>query len=637
MKASSGLLLGHRYRLIDLLATGGMGEVWTARDEAVGRTVAVKVLREEFTGNQEFLRRLRTEARNSAALSHRNIAQMYDYGEQEGTGFLVMELVPGEPLADLLERKPVLPPEELLPILADTARGLHHAHQAAVVHRDVKPGNILIEPARANQPSVVKITDFGVSQAANQAPMTATGMVMGTAQYLSPEQAIGKPATARSDLYALGVIAYEATAGKRPFTGKSPVDIAVAHVNDPVPPLPPSTNPELARVIMRLLSKEPEDRHADAGELADELDRINAQLSGRVPYLAPIDSGIFPVVAPTLGDGLAASDEVSVLGGVGHWKSPLAPPTDGSYVVSPPQVVSQLPARRTVKRPDRLTGPRVAPPVLGSERLAARPTTANAAKPEAPEVPPVLPPAFAPQGRSPVIMPKPAATLPPARQPSSGNLPRKPYVSRETLLDSAGALRDPATPASPPRRMTGIDASPPRRMTGGGYPAALTGSAGSRGYETALGSLPTRGSRDGEGASARLGSTGPTTDGGQVQRVTGSPIRHSVSEGVPVEYPGRFAVPPPSWDTVIAPRPLIEQQIPQNAQSRHITGGRNAKKAPPLPRYQILLLLILAVVLLYLVIHSLVGNNTTTSALPKSGPQTSSVQMIFGEKGNPRG
>ncbi|NUS41425.1 MAG: serine/threonine protein kinase, partial [Terrabacter sp.] len=233
MRPSTGLALGERYRLTRRIAIGGMGEVWVADDGYLGREVAVKVLREEYTGNEDFLRRLRTEARNSAALSHPNIAQMYDYGEQDGAGFLVMELVLGEPLADLLEREPVVAPRKLLPILAATARGLHHAHLAKVVHRDVKPGNILLEHGGS-----VKITDFGVSLAANQAPMTATGMVMGTAQYLSPEQAVGQPATAASDVYALGVVAYEATAGKRPFTGSTPVDIAVAHVNAPVPPLP---------------------------------------------------------------------------------------------------------------------------------------------------------------------------------------------------------------------------------------------------------------------------------------------------------------------------------------------------------------------------------------------------------------
>ncbi|WP_231583992.1 serine/threonine-protein kinase, partial [Cellulomonas sp. A375-1] len=210
MRTTAGIALGNRYRLIRQIAVGGMGEVWEGYDESLVRPVAVKVLKQEFVGDQGFLERFRTEARNSASLSHANIAQLFDYGEQDGASYLVMELVTGEPLSDLLEREPVLPVRRLLPILAQTARGLHAAHEAGVVHRDVKPGNILL--GRAGR---VKITDFGVSLARNQMTMTATGMVMGTAQYLSPEQAVGRPATPLSDLYSLGIIAYEALVGHR--------------------------------------------------------------------------------------------------------------------------------------------------------------------------------------------------------------------------------------------------------------------------------------------------------------------------------------------------------------------------------------------------------------------------------------
>lgn len=269
MRTAPGVALGGRYRLARRIAVGGMGEVWEAQDEALGRPVAVKVLREEFAGDRGFLERFRTEARNSAALSHGNIAALYDYGEQDGSAYLVQELVVGEPLSDLLEREPVLEPRRLLPILAQTARALHAAHEAGVVHRDVKPGNILI--GRGNR---VKITDFGVSLAQDQPTMTATGMVMGTAQYLSPEQAVGRPATRLSDLYSLGVVAYEALAGKRPFTGPTAVDIAVAHVNDPVPPLPASVDRNLAELVLALLSKDPAKRPQSGEQLAVTLDRL---------------------------------------------------------------------------------------------------------------------------------------------------------------------------------------------------------------------------------------------------------------------------------------------------------------------------------------------------------------------------
>lgn len=294
MKPIAGLALGDRYRLVQQIAVGGMGEVWVAHDVSLARDVAVKVLREEFVGDSGFLDRFRTEARNSASLSHPNIAQLFDYGEQDGSAYLVMELVMGEPMSDLLERQPVLPASVLLPILAQTSRALHAAHVAGVVHRDIKPGNILL--GRAGR---VKITDFGVSTAVNQIPMTATGMVMGTAQYLSPEQAVGRPATPSSDLYSLGIVAYEALAGHRPFTGATVVDIAVAHVKTPVPPLPAAVDPALAALVMRLLSKDPADRPRSATALARAFDGLAEHLGpDGVPSSAPTHTGLIDPVTP---------------------------------------------------------------------------------------------------------------------------------------------------------------------------------------------------------------------------------------------------------------------------------------------------------------------------------------------------
>lgn len=269
MKPVADLRMGGRYRLVSRIAVGGMGEVWLGHDEALARDVAVKVLREEFAGDAGFLERFRTEARNGAHLSHPNIAQLYDYGEQEGSGFLVMELVLGEPMSDLLDRQPVLPTLRLLPILAQTARALHAAHAGGVVHRDVKPGNILL--ARSGR---VKITDFGISTATNQVPMTSSGMVMGTAQYLSPEQAMGRAATPASDVYSLGIVAYEALVGHRPFTGPTAVDIAIAHVNTAVPALPSDVDPDLSALVMRMLAKDPEKRPRSAASLARALDDL---------------------------------------------------------------------------------------------------------------------------------------------------------------------------------------------------------------------------------------------------------------------------------------------------------------------------------------------------------------------------
>ncbi|GAA2240023.1 serine/threonine-protein kinase [Rarobacter faecitabidus] len=279
-----GLILGERYRLVRQLAVGGMGQVWVAQDTSLSREVAIKVLKPEFAGNADFLRRLRTEARNAASLSHSGIAQLFDYGERDGIGYLVLELVLGEPMSDLLERSPVLPLDRALDILSQTARALHSAHISGVVHRDVKPGNILLD-----RQGIVKITDFGVSLAADQAPMTATGMVMGTAQYLSPEQAVGRPATPSSDIYALGVIGFEALVGHRPFTGKTAVDIAVAHVNEPVPALPASVPPDVASLIGRMLAKDPSVRPRSGAQLAIMLDELSAKYQSS-PWLGAIGS-----------------------------------------------------------------------------------------------------------------------------------------------------------------------------------------------------------------------------------------------------------------------------------------------------------------------------------------------------------
>jgi len=276
---AEGALLDHRYRLGRVLAVGGMGQVWRGYDEELGINVAVKVLREEATNNSVLLKRFEIEARNAAGLGHRNIAQVLDYGTFEGNAYIVMELVEGESLATILEREQVLEARRLVRILVHSCRGLQAAHDAGVIHRDIKPGNLLVLPDET-----VKITDFGVSRAGDQTTLTQTGMVMGTAQYLAPELALGKVATPRSDLYALGIIAYEALVGKRPFTAPNPVDIAIAQVNDPVPPLPDTIPPGLAAVIMDLLEKNPKRRPASASELATTLANLRLPTEAEQRY-----------------------------------------------------------------------------------------------------------------------------------------------------------------------------------------------------------------------------------------------------------------------------------------------------------------------------------------------------------------
>lgn len=429
MKPVRGLTLGNRYRLVRRIAVGGMGEVWVAADDALGREVAVKVLRSEYAGNEDFLNRLRTEARNSAALSHPNIAQMYDYGETNGSGYLVMELVVGEPMADLLEREPVLPPARLLPILAQTARALHAAHLSGVVHRDVKPGNILIDRS-----GTVKITDFGVSLAANQVPMTATGMVMGTAQYLSPEQAVGQAATGASDIYALGIVAYESIAGNRPFTGSTPVDIAVAHVNEPVPPLPTSVDPELGELVMVMLAKDPLARPHPADALARVFEGIAARLASD-PWSARTGA---PAPTRRARRARTTADDVP------------APEPDPAPVITPLVIPAAV---RDPHAPDP-TSPWVAPEPRRAAHAASAGETADAPPPSA-ATPPGPPDDDAthvrPLGRHGGTVPATAEPVPPA-PPAPDDAAPGPALPWERPVPAAPA-DDPAAPRSyPPRR-----------------------------------------------------------------------------------------------------------------------------------------------------------------------------------------
>jgi serine/threonine-protein kinase len=240
-----------------------MGEVWQATDLVIGRTVALKILKDEYLGDPGFLERFRAEARHAALVNHEGIANVFDYGEEDGSAYLVMELVPGEALSTMIEREHTLPVDKVLDIVAQTANALQAAHAVGLVHRDIKPGNLLITPDGR-----VKITDFGIARIADQVPLTATGQVMGTVQYLSPEQASGHPASPSTDIYSLGIVAYECLAGRRPFTGESQVAIAMAHINEQPPALPGDVPEPVAALVMSCIAKKPAERPATAANLA---------------------------------------------------------------------------------------------------------------------------------------------------------------------------------------------------------------------------------------------------------------------------------------------------------------------------------------------------------------------------------
>ncbi|MFJ6078772.1 protein kinase [Pseudarthrobacter sp. NPDC092419] len=297
MRPTTGITLGGRFQLTTRIAIGGMGEVWKAKDLVLGRIVAIKVLKEEYTGDPGFLQRFRAEARHTALLNHVGIANVFDYGEEEGSAYLVMELVPGQPLSSIIEHEQVLSPDRTLSMIAQTARALSVAHEQGLVHRDIKPGNLLITPDGR-----VKVTDFGIARLADQVPLTQTGQVMGTAQYLAPEQATGQTATGSSDIYSLGVIGYECLTGHRPFSGESQIAIALAQVNDAPPPLPDTLPAPVRALLMSMLAKDPKNRPANAIKLAEAAEAIrNGDIGAAraaVPGMLLIDADTGPITAP---------------------------------------------------------------------------------------------------------------------------------------------------------------------------------------------------------------------------------------------------------------------------------------------------------------------------------------------------
>jgi serine/threonine protein kinase len=286
-------VLDGRYALVERIATGGMGEVWRGMDQILGRPVAIKMLSAMHADDEQFRARFRAEARYASSLSHPGITRVFDYGEHSPLGgpYLVMELVDGQPLSEILERYGRLDPNVVLDIIAQSARALDTAHQTGIVHRDIKPGNLLIMAD-----GTTKITDFGIAKANSlqAVNLTATGIVMGTALYVSPEQATGSPLDGSSDVYSLGVVAYECLSGEPPFMADQPLAIAIMHKHDPVPPLPADVPRPVADLVYAMLAKTPDGRPETAQHVADRAEIIREARS-RSGYAGQVTSDL-PVV-----------------------------------------------------------------------------------------------------------------------------------------------------------------------------------------------------------------------------------------------------------------------------------------------------------------------------------------------------
>src|SRR5881396_3512620 len=270
-----GTLFDGRYQVVRKLGAGGMANVYLAEDQELGRRVAIKILNDRHANDEQFVERFRREAKNAAALSHPNIVSIYDRGEAEGTYYIAMEFLEGRSLKELIVQRGPAPVTVSVEYARQILSALRFAHRHGIVHRDIKPHNVLVDSEGR-----VKVTDFGIARAGTS-QMTEAGSIVGTAQYLSPEQARGSPVDQRSDVYSVGIVLYEMLTGKVPFTGETPLEIAMKHLSEvPVPPseLRDDVPDDLDLVVLRALAKDPEDRYQTAEEMNADLARIQRGL-----------------------------------------------------------------------------------------------------------------------------------------------------------------------------------------------------------------------------------------------------------------------------------------------------------------------------------------------------------------------
>ncbi|MBY8874736.1 serine/threonine protein kinase [Micromonospora sp. PLK6-60] len=299
---SSEVVLSGRYRLDERVATGGMGDVWRGTDQVLGRQVAVKVLLPALVSDPDFIARFRAEARIMAALRHPGIVQVFDCGEDDlpdgsRADYLVMEFVEGEPLSRRIEAAGRLGVAETMSVVAQAAQALNAAHAGGIVHRDVKPSNLLVQ-----EDGTVVLVDFGVARSANVTSITSTNAVPGTALYMAPEQASGRPVSGATDIYALGAVAYCCLTGSPPFTGDNPLQVAVRHLDDEPPALPDDIPEPVRELVYRALAKDPADRFATGAAMADAARAAGADPSAATAVTPVPLRGATAVTATTRDD-----------------------------------------------------------------------------------------------------------------------------------------------------------------------------------------------------------------------------------------------------------------------------------------------------------------------------------------------
>ncbi|MFD1422588.1 serine/threonine protein kinase [Laceyella tengchongensis] len=345
-----GTVLAGRYQVLERIGGGGMAVVYKGRDSLLDRYVAIKVMNQSFSHDQDAVRRFIREAKAAASMSHANIVNVYDVGREDSIYFMVMEYVKGPTLMDMIKKKGRFGAEETIEIAIQICEGIHHAHQKGIIHRDIKPHNILVAPG--NQ---YKVTDFGISYFPRVSAITQTGYVMGSVHYFSPEQASGTKVSAASDLYSLGVVLYEMLTGRVPFNGGNSVSIALKHIHDPVPDLK-SLNSEipeqLAEVIHRALAKDPEQRYQSARQMKEALEEVLASIRQVDAYVETYDIKPRRTTTRNWGKrwwavaGLAAVSLVFIgfqLGNLEGDSAPLPDPAKQQQVENPKQGSGSLP------------------------------------------------------------------------------------------------------------------------------------------------------------------------------------------------------------------------------------------------------------------------------------------------------